>query len=243
MRSSNALRLPSLHKLSRFFRHQGLSVAARQVKERKLTYLSSAKIRNLERCLRDLEDRRIPGDVVEAGVALGGSAILLASQMGPGRCFHGYDVFGRIPAPSERDDAKSQERFAVIASGQAKGLGEAAYYGYIDNLYAEVVRSFESFGLTVDGRRISLHRGLFEDTLSFPQGGRVALAHIDCDWHDPVRLCLERLYPVWTPGGYWIIDDYNDYGGCRKAVDEFLAQHADVVRLSSDSNLVLQRTR
>jgi asparagine synthase (glutamine-hydrolysing) len=239
---SNALRLPVLHKLSGILRRQALSPIAREVKERKLTYLSSAKIRNLERCLRDLEDRRIPGDVVEAGVALGGSAILLASQMGADRCFHGYDVFGRIPAPSERDDAKSQERFAVIASGQAKGLGEAAYYGYVENLHQEVVRSFASFGLAVDGRRISLHQGLFEDTLRFPPGRRVALAHIDCDWHDPVQLCLERLYPVWTPGGYWVIDDYNDYGGCRKAVDAFLAQHRNVVVLSSDSNLVMQHT-
>ena len=90
-------------------------------------------------------------------------------------------MFGRIPPPSERDDDKSRERFAVIEAGRAKGLGDGAYYGYVDNLYDRVVKSFESFGLAVDGRRISLHRGLFAETMFFQPGTRVALAHIDCD--------------------------------------------------------------
>ena len=233
----------ALQRLIQMFRRAGISPVARRVMERKLTYLSSGKIRNLERCLLDIEARGIPGDVVEAGIALGGSAILLASQMGPMRSLRGYDVFGTIPAPSERDDEKSRQRFAVIESGQAKGLGEAAYYGYVENLYDQVVKNFESFGLVVDGKRIRLHRGLFAETMRFEPGARIALAHIDCDWYDSVRLCLERLYPVWRPGGYWAIDDYNDYGGCRQAVEEFLLTHEDVIRVTADSSLILQRAR
>ncbi len=232
---------PSLReRITRMFRPE-ISGVARRVKKQKLTYLSSAKIRNLENCLRDVEARRVPGLIAEAGLALGGSAILLAAQMAPARTFHGYDVFARIPPPSERDDEKSRARFAVIESGQAKGIGDAAYYGYMDNLYEQVVKNFAAFGLAVDGQRIHLHRGLFEDTMVFAPGTRVALAHIDCDWYDPVRLCLERLYPLWSPGGYFISDDYNDYGGCRQAVDEFLATRKDVRLVTSDSNLVMQR--
>jgi len=92
----------------------------------------------------------------------------------------------------------------------------------------------------VDGERISLHKGHFEDTLT--PGGPVALAHIDCDWHDPVSLCLERLYPQLSPGGYLILDDYNDYQGCRTAADAFLAGHDDLEVVSSTSNLVLRRS-
>jgi asparagine synthase (glutamine-hydrolysing) len=235
--------LAVFQRMTRLFRGGGVSSVARRVKAQKLTYLSSAKIRSLERCLRDVEERGVPGLIVEAGVALGGSAILLAAQMGRDRSFRGYDVFGRIPPPSERDDEKSRARFAVIETGQAKGLGGGPYYGYVDNLYEEVVKRFESFGLAVDGQRIRLLRGLFAETMSFEPGARVALAHIDCDWHDAVSLCLERLYPAWSAGGYWVIDDYNDYGGCRQAVEEFLAGRADVIRISADSNLVLQRAR
>lgn len=228
-------------RLKGLFGGSKISSIARRVKQRRLTYLSSAKIRNLERCLRDIEARQVAGDVIEAGIALGGSAILLASQMGRERRFHGYDVFGRIPAPSECDDEKSRARFAVIESGRAKGLGDGAYYGYVESLYEQVSSNFESFGLAVDGKRVSLHRGLFAETMHFPPAARVALAHIDCDWYEPVRLCLERLYPVWSVGGYYVIDDYNDYGGCRKAVEEFLAGRQDVRRISEDSSLVLQR--
>jgi len=218
-----------------------ISGVARRVKKQKLTYLSSGKICNLESCLRDIEARGVPGMVIEAGVALGGSSILLCAQMKGDRRFRGYDVFGRIPPPSERDDQKSRERFAVIEAGKARGLGTEAYYGYVDDLYGRVVKNFESFGLAVDGKRIGLCRGLFAETLVFEPETRVALAHIDCDWHDPVRLCLDRLYPIWSPGGFWVIDDYNDYGGCRQAVEEFLADHPDVIRISAESNLVLQR--
>ena len=37
--------------------------------------------------------------------------------------------------------------------------------------------------------------------------------HIDCDWYEPVMLCLERLHPLLSPGGYVIADDYFDWEG------------------------------
>jgi len=115
-------------------------------------------MRNLERCAGEVERRGVPGAYVEAGVALGGSAILLASLMGQGRRFHGYDVFEQIPPPSERDGADAHERYRVIEEGKSKGIGGDAYYGYLDDLYGRVVRSFTDRGLVVDGETISLPR-------------------------------------------------------------------------------------
>jgi asparagine synthase (glutamine-hydrolysing) len=235
------MNLPGFARLRRLLTRARPSSIARRVKRSHLTYLSSEKLRNLERCLREVEVRQVPGIFVEAGVALGGSAILIATLMGPERRFRGYDVFGQIPPPSEKDDEKSRQRFAVIASGAAKGLGAATYYGYEKDLYEKVISHFADFGLAVDGERIRLEPGLFAETLVFEPGVQIALAHIDCDWYEPVRLCLERLYPISSPGAYFIIDDYNDYGGCRQAVDEFLARHDDVSKITSGSNLVFQR--
>ena len=53
---------------------------------------------------------------------------------------------------------------------------------------------------------------------------QVALAHVDCDFYDPTKLCLEKWYPALSPGGIMQFDDYNAFSGCRKAVDEFVAQ-------------------
>lgn len=49
----------------------------------------------------------------------------------------------------------------------------------------------------------------------------VALAHVDVDWYDPVKTCLERIVPRLSVGGAVVLDDYHDWGGCRKAADEY----------------------
>ena len=195
----------------------------------------------LERCLREINRRKVPGMCVEAGVANGGSAIIIASLMGAGRVFKGYDVFGLIPAPSERDDQKSLARYEVIASGKSEGLGGDIYYGYKNDLLDAVASRFREFGMEIDGETISLHPGLFEDTLRFGGDESVALAHIDCDWHDPVALCFQRIAPRVSPGGFLVIDDYNDYGGCRTATDAFLAENTDFTVIAKDLNAVLRR--
>lgn len=220
---------------------RSLSPVARAVRERRLTYLRPERLRALERCAARVNRKRLPGDFLEAGLALGGSAVVLASRMGRGRTFHGYDVFGMIPPPSERDPAEVHERYETIVSGGSQGIRGDLYYGYRDDLYEHVARTFAAFGLPV-GERVRLYKGLFEETLH-PRGP-VALAHIDSDWFDPVDLCLRRIAPHLSRGGAMVLDDYDDYGGCRDAADAFLAEHQGwftLVRLGSNVAIVRRR--
>jgi O-methyltransferase len=205
-----------------------LSPDALAVRDARLTYLNAHKLYSLETISKEIDDNHIVGDVVEFGIALGGSSILLAKKMSPERSFTGYDVFGMIPPPSERDTPKEHDRYSIIASGQSTGIKGDTYYGYQENLEQKVRDSFAAFGMPVDGRRISLVSGLFEDTVIFAPDRRIAFAHIDCDWYDPVMLCLTRTYAVLSPGGFIVLDDYNDWDGCRRATDEFLAAHPDL---------------
>lgn len=218
-----------------------LSSVAREVLAQNLTYLSAQKLRNLEHCVRRVDRDQVPGDFIECGVALGGSAIVLASKISPGRQFSGYDVFATIPPPSARDDEHAHRRYQVIRTGGSRGIGGERYYGYIGNLFDVVVENFDRFGLKVDGGLIALRRGLFEDTLAAEPRTAVALAHIDCDWHDPVRLCLNAIYDRLAPGGFIILDDYHDYGGCRRATDAFLAERPDMNPYRCRGNMVLRR--
>lgn len=82
--------------------------------------------------------------------------------------------------------------------------------------------SFARYGAPAYGEMLQLHKGLFEETWDGAAIGRIALAPIDCDWYDPVdfspKVCAERL----SEGGLILIDGYNDHGGCRSTVDEFL---------------------
>lgn len=204
----------------------GLSPTAREVRRERLTYLNVFKLRRMEKALRQIERSGVAGDVLEFGVALGGSAILLARHAtAHGRGFHGFDVFATIPPPtSTKDDEKSKRRYEVIASGGSTGIGGDEYYGYKDDLFAEVNASFERHGVPADGRRVSLHKGLFEESWPGARVTSAALVHIDCDWYDPVAYCLAAAADILSPRGIIILDDYHDYGGARSAVDEFVAR-------------------
>jgi O-methyltransferase len=215
-----------------------LSQLSRTVTDEGLTYLSPTKLRRMQETLDSVQD--IEGDFAEFGVALGGSAILIANEAG-GRKFHGFDVFGMIPEPaSEKDDQKSKSRYETIKSGVSRGIDGQQYYGYRDELYSEVKDSFYRHGLPVGENGIYLHKGLFEDTWPIVQVDLLAFVHLDCDWYDPVAYCLREVAKKLSPGGVIMIDDYHDYGGCRIAVEEFLSQNPDY-RFEDGANPVLRR--
>jgi len=220
-----------------------LGATARDVRLDGLTYLSAEKMERIESALDQVIAERVPGDFQEFGVAMGGSAIVIAERAtADGRAFHGFDVFGMIPPPtSDKDDDKSKERWRLIAAGKSRGLRGDLYYGYRQDLYTEVVASFARYRLPLAPGRVELHKGLFEATVPGVLAGRtIAFAHIDCDWYDPVAFCLAEIAPRLSVGGIVVLDDYNDYGGCRTAVDEFTVAHPDF-QLEIGASAVLRR--
>jgi len=62
-------------------------------------------------------------------------------------------------------------------------------------------------------------QGLFQDKMQIDEP--VAFAHLDCDWYDSVWTCLQRIEPNLIPGGQLVIDDYEHWSGCRRAVDDY----------------------
>ena len=171
--------------------------------------------------MRDAGENGVPGLVIEAGTARGGSAIVLAAAKERERPMKVYDVFGMIPPPGEQDGADVHERYATIASGEARGVGGDTYYGYRDDLYEEVAESFSRLGVPLGPNNVELVRGLFEDTIELDEP--VAFAHLDGDWYESTKTCLERIAPLLSPGGRIVLDDYDKWSGCRTAVDEYFA--------------------
>ena len=80
-------------------------------------------------------------------------------------------------------------------------------------------RSFARLGFPIERNAVELVQGLVQDTLK--PNGPVCLAHVDVDWYEPVLTCLERILPLLTPRGAIVLDDYADWSGCRRAVDEY----------------------
>ena len=198
-----------------------------RVSEEKLTYLSRDNLATLATLVLDVERRGLPGAVVEAGTARGGSAIVMAAAKTPERPMQVYDVFGMIPPPTDEDGADVHERYDKIVAGESRGVGAEVYYGYRDNLYDEVTDSFARLGVPVAEHGVDLVQGLFQDTVH--PDGPVALAHLDGDWYESTLTCLERIAPVLVPGGRIVLDDYWAWSGCRRAVDEYFADRPGYV--------------
>jgi asparagine synthase (glutamine-hydrolysing) len=169
----------------------------------------------------DIERVKLPGAIVEAGTALGGSAIVLARSKASAREMWVYDTFGMIPPPSDRDSSDVHQRYRTITEGKSKGIAGHEYYGYRPNLLGEVMQSFEKFGVAPEANRVTFMEGRFETTMHIDRA--VALAHLDCDWYESVKTCLERIEPHLVAGGRFVIDDYYSWPGCTRAVDEFFA--------------------
>ena len=196
-----------------------------QVQAEKLTYLEFEALWDLRRRAKNAEVQGIPGAIVESGCALGGSAIVLARSKAPDREMYVYDVFGMIPPPGERDGNDVKERYATIVAGASEGIGGQKYYGYESDLLAKVEANFDRFAVSPSGHNVHLVKGLFHETLH-PEWP-VALAHIDGDWYESVKVCLDRLWPVMSEGGVIVVDDYDAWTGCRRAVDEFISTVTD----------------
>ena len=193
-----------------------------RVRKERYTYLSWLRLSRIIRNVRSIEKQNLAGIFIEAGCALGGSAITIAAAKNPNRTLQLYDVFDQIPPPTDEDPPEVHQRYQTIVEGKSKGLGKDTYYGYQSNLEDKVHQNLESFGFPLQEHQISTHAGLVQDQLK--GSDKVAFAHIDVDWYAPVKYCLEQIFPRLVPGGCIILDDYNDWGGCRKATDEFLQQ-------------------
>jgi hypothetical protein len=66
-------------------------------------------------------------------------------------------------------------------------------------------------------------QGKVQDMTPGPAPARIALLRLDTDGYDSTRHELEHLYPRLVPGGVLIIDDFGQWEGCRRAVEEWRA--------------------
>lgn len=221
--------------------HPSVAAIVLRVRREHLTYLTVPALLDLHQTAARIEADNLPGIFIEAGCALGGSAIVLAASKRANRPFYVYDVFGMIPPPSSNDERDAWSRYEEIQTGRSAGIGGDSYYGYQTDLLERVTRNFERHGFPLDRSNIRLVQGLYEDTLYVTEP--VALAHIDCDWHDSVWTCLTRIVPHLVVGGRLIVDDYADYSGCKKAVDRYFADKHDRFAFESRSRLHIVRLR
>jgi len=176
----------------------------------------NARLRGLYWAIQHVVSHDVPGDIVECGTARGGSAALMGltlKELRARRLLWVFDTFEGLPAPSKRDPDLD---VANLYTGSCVGT------------FDEVQELFEKLGILRDTHLI---KGLFQTTVPKSEVGPIAVLHLDGDWYDSVRVCLDHLYDRVSSGGVIQIDDYGHWEGARAAVDDFMNKRAIHARL------------
>ncbi len=185
------------------------------------TYTSPERIQALCSAVDYLVRERIAGSIVECGVWKGGSAMAaMLSLLGRGaadRQFWLYDTYEGMTRPSQ-EDVSIGGRDARAIYDEKQRSGEA----WVMSSLEEVQQNLQSTGYPKS--LMTLVQGKVEETIPGQTPDSIALLRLDTDWYESTRHELEHLYPRLSPGGILIIDDYGEWKGARKAVDEYFAK-------------------
>jgi len=183
---------------------------------RPYTICGNARLRGLYRGVQYVVAQNIPGDLVECGTARGGSAGLMGltlKRLGASRTLWVFDTFEGLPPPT---DANPDWEIAKL------------YTGSFRSQLREVQALFDRLGIL---GQCKLVKGLFQEVLPTCGATTISVLHLDCDWYESVKVCLDHLYDRVSPGGLIQIDDYGHWKGARKAVNEFFLRRSIEVRL------------
>lgn len=175
----------------------------------------------------------IPGDFVECGVWRGGAVGLMArlnlEHGSSRRRLHLFDSFEEICQPDEKiDGVRAIRESSPFAGGSTLNGRLIPLTGIYDRFGGpgslEITKKLLEQEIGYPKDLINYHKGWFQDTI--PKDAEdireIAILRLDGDWYASTKVCLDYLLDKVVPGGIVIIDDYNAYDGCRKAVDECL---------------------
>ena len=193
--------------------------ASAMFKAKQYTMTTPARCRHLWDASKQVLEKKTPGAFVECGVWKGGSSAIMALAMkgsGQERPLHLFDSFEGLPEPTKEDG----ESAAIYSGGRNQGklLTVNQCRAGLEEVRDLILREIQ-----IDEQLVHFHVGWFQDTV--PVGakelGPIALLRLDGDWYDSTKICLEHLYPLLSPGGFIIMDDYFAWDGCKKATDEY----------------------
>ncbi len=174
------------------------------------TMIGLKRLDNLHQCVRDVLERKVPGDLIETGVWRGGATIFMRAALEAygdrTRTVWVADSFQGLPKP--RPEIYPADKGSAFWTFKELSVG-----------VNQVKANFARYGLLDD--RVRFLPGWFKDTLPAAPISQLALLRVDADMYEGTLQSLDYLYPKVSPGGYVIIDDYYGIQECGKAVDDY----------------------
>lgn len=193
---------------------------------RRLTMTSPQRLHAFCKAVEHVVSRRIEGSIVECGVWKGGSmmaAAMTLKRLGvEDRDLFLFDTFEGMtePTAADRESVHGDSAEELLRRSERASSWVWAYCSIDD-----ARRNLETTEYPV--KRIHFVKGPVESTIPEQAPEQIAILRLDTDWYESTRHELRHLYSRLVRGGVLIIDDYGDWEGARRAVDEFLESCPD----------------
>lgn len=178
-----------------------------------MTMIGYKRLSNIEDCIRHIKEDHILGDLIETGVWRGGAVIFMKAVLNEldmkNRTVWLADSFQGLPKPKhqyESDRASKLHKEPILRVTRK-----------------EVENNFQSFDLLDD--KVKFIEGWFENTLDKAPIQALSLLRLDGDLYESTIVALNYLYPKLSIGGFVIIDDFNAFPFCKKAVLDYRFAH------------------
>lgn len=160
----------------------------------------------------------IPGDMVECGVFMGGSSMIMAEvlkHLGSTRTVWLFDTFDGVPMPDEKDltfDGDSLKDW-YIAERVDTDNKSCWCYTALDTVKFNFAKC--------DYSHVQFIEGKVEDTIPSNGPKLISLLRVDVDLVNPTRHVLDEFYPRISTSGHLVLDDYGHFPKIKETVDDY----------------------
>lgn len=172
---------------------------------------------------------KVAGVFVECGVLLGGSSMAAALSLlhygDTSRDLWLYDTFTAAWHPTEKDIS-----YLGVDAGKEWESRRDQYIANPPTSLARVQANMRQTGYPVE--RIHYVEGKVEETIPGAMPTEIAILRLDTDWYESTYHEMVHLFPLLTPRGVLLLDDYGHWKGVREAVDRYLAETGTTILLN-----------
>lgn len=186
------------------------------------TMIGKYRLDNIQTCIKDIIEKRIPGDLIEAGAGRGGATIFMKAALeaygDKTRKVFVADSFEGIEN-LQSNVYEDVDRKLIHWEKEAVRLFLKKSPVSLNVSVEQVKSNFEKYGLLDE--RVIFVKGWFKDSLPKANIRKLSLVRVDADLYASTMDALVALYPKLSKGGYIIIDDYFIIPFCKAAVDDY----------------------
>jgi hypothetical protein len=156
----------------------------------------------------------VDGSIVECGVFKGVSLVRFAhfraiAGLQDTKAIYGFDTFSDFPSSDYEPDNELLAKF--IDSAGSRSISK-------DQLHTVL----EAKGISDN---VSLIDGDVNETvpefIEKNPGFQISFLNLDVDLYGPSKVILENFFPLISPGGILLLDDYGKFPGETKAADDY----------------------